>query len=383
MNKNLQLFFAIIAIIFPLAISSQVTINNSTFPVAGDTLFTIGASNDGGFDTSIIGADQEWDLTGFNAGVANTVTYINAADGDAFAQFPDADLLDKSENQEIYYQSFNNKIIEVGRSGLDPVLNVIELSFTNEGESILRRAPISFGDAFNNESSFSVTSEASIIPDTLIPDPNLLAFVDSFRLTVVTENEDIIDSWGTLKLPNLESEVLRMKRITTTDATLEVRSFLTGWVQLEEGNPITSALGDFADLLGETVTTSYQFYGNNDKEILANLVYDEDGVFLTAEYKGDITTSTADISLKTADVKTYPNPTYGDVTFELSNLPKGDYSVVLYNIIGKKLWSKEFDTNSNKLSTNLNYLRRGTYFYSILDASGRKIATKRIMIITP
>ena len=177
--------------------------------------------------------------------------------------------------------------------------------------------------------------------------------------------------------------MLRLKRTTSTNAVLEVKIQLFGWSVIDETSQFFGALGDFADLLGETITTSYQFYGDEDEEILADLTYDDEGALINASYKGEITTSAQEIDFKDVGVKTYPNPTYGDVTFELTNLPKGDYSVVLYNIIGKRLWSNQFNNNSTVMNVNLSHLKKGTYLYSIIDGNGRKVTTKRLMIITP
>ena len=381
MKKNLQSLFAFLAVILPSIMAGQITVTNSIFPVAGDTLRTVSATDAGGFDPSIIGSNLEWDLRGITSDEAILTIYSEASEGDAADTFPDADLLDKSVAQEIYYKSFNNKIVEIGRSGLDPVLNAINLSFTNEGESVLRRAPMSFGDAYDDESSFRIAAPSTVIPDSLFA--GLSTLLDSIRLTVETENDDFVDSWGTLRLPGGDYEVLRLKRTTTTNATLEVQAPFIGWSVLDESSPFFSSLGDFADLLGETITTSYQFYGSDDKEILANLTYDDENTLINASYKGELSTATEEIDFRTVGVKTYPNPTYGDVTFELSNLPDGEYSVVLYNIIGKRLWSDQFDNATGRLNADLSHLKKGTYLYSIVDKNGRKVTTKRLMIITP
>lgn len=382
MKKNLQSIVAFLAIILPTVLVGQVTINNSIFPVPGDTLRTLAANNDAGFDPGIVGENLEWDLRGLSNDQVTLTIYSDASEGDAIEMFPEADLLDKSDAQEIYYKSFNNKIVEVGRSGVDPVLGILDLSVNNDGESVLRRAPMSFGDAYDDDSSFKITSPSSVIPDELFP--GLTGFIDSIRLTVETENNDFVDSWGKLRLPNDDyDEVLRIKRTTTTNATLEVQVPGLGWSLLDENSIFYEALGEFSELLGETITTSYQFYANDNKEILANLTYDDEGTLLTSIYKGELITSTSDVDFREVGVATYPNPTYGDVTFELKNLPKGEYSIALYNIIGKKLWSNNFDKNSEVMNTNLGHLKKGTYLYSILDENGRKVTTKRLMIITP
>jgi len=291
MKKNIQSIIAFLAFILPVSLVSQVTINNSIFPEAGDTLRTIGASDDGGFDINATGADLEWDLRGISSGPLSMTIFSDPAEGEASDMFPDADLLDKSTNQEIYYQTFNNKIIEIGRSGLDPVLNAIDLSFVNDGESVFRRAPMSMGDIYNDETAFSVSAPSSLIPDTLLPSPEILDLIDSLRLTVETQNDDAVDSWGTLRLPGGDYDVIRIKRTIVTNAILEIKAAFVGWSVLDENNPLTAALGPLADLLGERTTTNYLFFSNDNKEVMANIAYDEEGTLLTAQYKGDMSTT--------------------------------------------------------------------------------------------
>lgn len=381
MKRNLHSIFTFLLLGLPFGLVSQVTITNSIFPVVGDTLQVIASTNSADFDASMVGADQVWDLTSLSGGAVNQTRYVNPSEGDASDMFPDADLLDNTNAQEIYYKSFNNKVIEIGRSGLDPVLNLIDLTFSNEGEAVLRRAPMSFGDVYGDESSFTITSATSAIPDSLFP--GISTFADSLRLTVTTDNDDEVDAWGALKLPSGDFDVIRLKRTTTTFSVLEARVAVVGWLTLDESSPFFDLLGDLGGLLGETVTTSYQFYANDNKEVMANVSEDADGNIVGISYKGDMTTSVDPTRLNVEDILTYPNPTYGNVTFNLQNLPQDNYKVVLHNIIGKQLWSEDVNKGTRRLEANLSFLRKGTYLYSIVDGNGHKISTRRLMIITP
>lgn len=382
MKINLLKYFAIAFMVLPFCISAQVTIDNSIFPVPGDTLRTVTTFNFSGFDKEVVGGNNAWNFTTGGGGVLSENFYSEPEEGMAADLFPDADLLDNSSMQEIYYKSFNNKIVEIGRSGLDPVLNLIDLTFENDGESILRRAPMSFGDAFSNESSFFIKADAAVLPDSILGD--LAASVDSLRLLVETGHEDEVDAWGTVSLPNGETyDVIRIRRVTTTNVVLGAKIIILGWVDVDPNNPLFGSLGEFLSLLGESTNVSYSFFANNNKEIIASFTEDADSNLVSMTYKGDMTTSIAKINLKEEDLLTYPNPTYGNVTFQLINMPHDDYKVVVYNILGKQLWSSEINFLEGKLNADLYHLRKGTYFYSILNGKGQKVTTRRLMIMTP
>jgi len=380
MKRELLKYFVFGLALLPMAMSGQITITNSTFPAAGDTLRTVTTFDFSGFDKSMVGADLTWNLTAASGGFMTEVVYEDPEEGSSSAFFPDADLLDNSTLQEIYYQTFNNKIVEIGRSGLDPVLNAIDLTFENEGESVFRRAPMSFGDVFTDNSSFFVKSDASVIPDTLLEQFPITP--DSLRLLVETKNDDVVDAWGSLELPGGTYEVLRVKRTTTTNAELGIYAGpFIGWLNIDP--EVFGNLGGLLDLLGENTTVSYRFFANDNKEVVASFTEDMDGNLASMTYKGDMTTSVPKVNYKKENILTYPNPTFGNVTFQLMNLPHDNYEVVVYNIIGKRLWSSKIDFFKGKLEADLSHLQKGTYFYSILNGKGQKVTTRRLMIMTP
>lgn len=382
MKINLLKLFVFGLMVMPFTSNGQVTINNSIFPAPGDTLRTVTTLNIPTFDKEMVGGGLMWDFSSASGGLLTETIYTNPEEGEASDLFPEADLLDFSGLQEIYYKTFNNKVVEIGRSGLDPVLNLIDLTFENDGESILRRAPMAFGDAYNDESSFFIKADADILPDTLFGD--IGDSVDSMRLLVETSHDDVVDAWGTLELADGNTyDVIRVKRTTTVNAVLGAKLPLIGWLDVDPANPFFAFLGEFLDLLGESTTVSYNFFANDNKEILVSIAEDVDGNIVSMTFKGDMTTSVASVNLKDEDLITYPNPTYGEVTFELMNMPHDNYKVVVYNILGKQLWSSDINFLQGRLRADLSHLRKGTYFYSILNGRGQKITTRRLMIMTP
>lgn len=92
------------------------------------------------------------------------------------------------------------------------------------------------------------------------------------------------------------------------------------------------------------------------------------------------------ISLNKDDMQviSYPNPSYGDIYFDLVNYPKDKYVVEVYNAVGARLLRQEFNDNDNHaLKLELGSFRKGVYNYSIFDSNGRRIASKRFNLVSP
>ena len=368
--------------LLPFVASGQTTVTNSIFPVPGDTLRTVITFNLPEFDKEMVGEDLYWDLSNASGGFLSETFYAEPTMGSASEMFPDADLLDNTTLQEIYYQTTEDNVIEIGRSGLDPVLNLIDLTYQNDGEAVFRTAPISYEDTFADSSSFFIAAPGDVLPDSLLA--LIPAQIDSLRLLVETKNESEVDAWGTVELPGGDTyDVLRVKRTTTTNAVLGAKVPIFGWINVDPDVPLFAVLGDLLDLLGENVTVSYQFLADGEKEVIALFSEGPEGDLISFSYKGDMTTSINKIDRKKEDILTYPNPTFGDVTFQLINMPHDNYKVVLYNIIGKQLWSSDINFIQGKLRANLSHLQKGTYFYSIVNGAGQKVTTRRLMIMTP
>lgn len=67
----------------------------------------------------------------------------------------------------------------------------------------------------------------------------------------------------------------------------------------------------------------------------------------------------------------------------MKDIPNGNYTFNLYNIIGKKLHTIPFtNQNGEKILIKLEGLSKGTYIYSVDSPEGKKIQTKRLMIMS-
>jgi hypothetical protein len=81
------------------------------------------------------------------------------------------------------------------------------------------------------------------------------------------------------------------------------------------------------------------------------------------------------------EIIAWPNPTIGPITLQVFNYPYDEYKLEIYNIVGKKIFTKSFNPSDGRtLNVDLSILKKGTYIYSIFDGKGKKLLTKRIGI---
>mgnify|MGYP000247334826 CR=1 FL=1 len=383
MKQYLLLLKIFVLSTFTTGVFAQIVIDDSIFPEVGDTVMTLTDPLYTDFDVNASGENQVWNLMNVNGNFYAETIFADPMEGSESDMFPDADLLDNSGIQEIYYETQDDRIIELGRSGLDPVLQVIDLTYQNTGELVLRRAPMMYEDEFLSVSEFSVAAPSEVLPDSI--EQTIGSFVDSLRLRVVNQYIDIVDGWGTLQMPDGDYEVLRIRRENTLDAKLDLFApFFGGWQEVDPDSPLLAGIGDeFLGLLGEQTTTSFEFYTNGIKQPLATVRTDTMGNALGVTYRGFVDTATDPVVLNDGAVMTYPNPSYGNVTFSLVNLPPDNYKVVVYNIVGKEMWSEKISPVNKTLTANLSHLQKGTYLYSIVNGNGRKLTTKRLILVRP
>lgn len=380
--KRVYLYFALLCI-SSASLVGQTTVTNASFPRVGDTLRTVTDLTFTGFDPSMVGADLSWDFTSLAAGPGVEVVYLDVDNAPAKDSFPEADMYISGEGlgQDIYYRTSNNRIVEVGRDGFDPILGAVEISVAVEGNSVLRRAPVSFGDTYDDDYGFALEIDISTLPDSLqaiFENPILMA--DAIRVFVDIEVEEEVDAWGTLTLPSRSHDVLRIKRTTTTNSTLEALT-VAGWIDL---GAFAAFLPDLVgDLLQETVVDSYVFIADDSKELVASVTIDSVTNVTSTVYRVDnLSVNTADVPALKGDVTAFPNPSFGNLNFSFAGLPTDNYRVEIYNILGAKSWSGN-SKGKQLLEADVQDLRPGIYLYRVYNSKGTKITTKRLMVVRP
>lgn len=357
----------------------QISIDKFSMPSQGETLKTwVSASTN--VDLGTTDGPQTWDFTTLSKDAENNVELLSPSEGSI--DVPSADFLIKTgEFVERYFVKSDANITEVYLKTIDPVFQTFEITNAYEEAPVYRKGNIDFGQTYSNNSLYRAAIAWDELPDTITGQVGL-AF-DSIRINTNFLRTDEIDAYGTVQLPDGNWEALREK--STLERTISIDVFFLGTWITAPTEVLETALGGFADLLAPDTSYMTNFYSDQAIEVLAAFNTTEDGEILSSEFKaGSEITNIIDLENKRPDVSTFPNPSFGNVSFNFENTPSGIYTIQVYNILGKKLWSKDVTLSSNKpIYADLTNLKKGTYLYSVYDSSGNKITTKRLVILNP
>ena len=362
--------------------SAQVTVTAATFPSAGDTLDYALDSDPGGLTIATPpGGNQTWNLSDLQADETSRVIYLPASAGVHSMDYPNADLVVIGDNRETYYDKTSTQFARLGYAGADASSFGLEVVARFSPALVERKSPLQFFDITVQTVDLSLPLATDQIPDSLLN--GITITPDSIRVRINTNRLDVVDGWGKCQIPGGNYDVLRVKRTEYRTTALDVY-LLLGWVD------ITSLLGNgntLGGFLGTDTTTTFRFYNQVEKEEIAVATMSNDlATVEQVRFKNNSGTSAsieAD-SPGAASIQAYPNPAVEWVRFNCANLPQGDYTLKIFNIIGKVVWKENYQLNGSKsIRVELDDFKKGTYLYSLIDGQGNIIGTKRLVVLKP
>lgn len=358
------------------SLSGQITIDNSYFPVAGDTLWISFDEAPEGIVVGPGGVNQIWDFSSLEEEFDRYTAIRPASEGTAFDIFPSAELVALYENGgEGYFNVTADVYEQIGYKGEDPAGIGIEVVTGFDGSLVERRAPMQFLDIHTFEGDVSLPIAGDQLPQELLD--QIPVVPDSVRIRVHSERTDVVDAWGSLTIPAGTYPVLRERRIEHRDTRFDVLLF-GNWLDFTDVVP-------FTEFLGLDTITTYNYFTNEIKEPLAVVTVETDGAISRVEYKDDQLVGTFDPGSADFDMQVYPNPAVNEVRFQLSDVPNGLYHLTIYSIIGAKVWEKSYRLSGNHtLYENVSRLKKGMYLFALSRAdNGKVLKTKRLVIIRP
>jgi len=370
--------------LFIAPLSAQITISNSYFPAVGDTLFTITILPETGqIPITDSGDDQLWDFSKVESGIEQSTVYSSTANADSISTFPTANLTVRGDaNSTTFYESSETSFDVLGFVGMDPTGFGISLVSRFVPSLPERKAPLEFLD-FNTYSSASdIPFSADLLPAQILD--SLPITPDSIRIRIDVDRVDLVDAWGTVKLPGNKSyEVLRQKRVQLSESRLELKFPIIEWVDVTD--QFAGAGGGF---LGIDTLITYSYWAEGVKEPIAVMALDdEEENVVSFSYKSEESVTTAATPVvggRYENVYAYPNPAITYAKFDCVNLKPDYYDLKIYNILGLEAYSERNFISGNKmLKVDLSDFRKGTYLYSLVDTTGKVITTKRLVVIRP
>lgn len=364
--------------------SAQITVTAATFPAVGDTFrYALDLNVEGDGYITPPGGSQVWNFTDLNREQTLETVYRDPKTGTQSASFPGAELLVVNAGGESYYNVTNNRVELLGYSGGDPAnlgVNVL----ANFGPPIVeRRSPMMFFDINQQTSDLTLPFSTDALPDTLIANIPGAQFIDSIRVRINFQRLEVVDGWGTLQIPGMlmPEPVLREKRTEYTTTNLDVHSFL-GWIPVPAGSG-----GGLLNFLGTDTTVTYRYYSNVHKEELAVVTLNnEQSAPERVRFKniGNLTSLPEEDAPGAAGVQAFPNPAIQWVRFDCTNLPADEYTLKIFNIVGKVVWKNTYTISGNRsIRVDLDDFKKGTYLYSLVDQNGVIIGTKRLVVVKP
>jgi hypothetical protein len=352
-----------------MIVNGQITVSNSTFPVVGDVLKTVTtASPSLPINVGNVNGPQTWFFDQLNQGTRITNQCKAPQTSPDFAGFPTANLLILDEGgQQQFYESTSTAITLLGLGGANDFLPVpVRVAYSQK--PTFRRAPITFIQSSSSVGKFNVDLGTDIIPDSLlkqIPVP-----IDSIRIQFSSDESGVVDAYGTVKMQNKSTEVLREKIRSITDTKLFIKVSFVGWIDptpLLGGGQIPGGVGGF---LGADTTTIYNFYSATHKEILVSAEYNSDNSFRSATFAdiGGIISSTKDQKIEKIEIDLSPNPTSNIVTLKAFNLVNDKYMMTVADMTGKilKIDFEQIEGNLTK-DVDITDLPAGQYQIQLIN----------------
>lgn len=364
--------------------SAQITVTAATFPAVGDTFrYALDLNVEGDGYITPPGGSQVWNFTDLNREQTLETVYRDPKTGDESANFPGAELLVVNAGGESYYNVTNNRVELLGYSGGDPANLGVNVLAKFGPPIVERRSPMMFFDINQQTSDLTLPFSTDALPDTLIANIPGAQFIDSIRVRINFQRLEVVDGWGTLQIPGMlmPEPVLREKRTEYTTTNLDVHSFL-GWIPVPAGSG-----GGLLNFLGTDTTVSYRYYSNVHKEELAVVTLNnEQSAPERVRFKniGNLTSLPEEDAPGAAGVQAFPNPAIQWVRFDCTNLPADEYTLKIFNIVGKVVWKNTYTISGNRsIRVDLDDFKKGTYLYSLVDQNGVIIGTKRLVVVKP
>ncbi len=366
--NSMKLLLTLISAVLTISISGQTILSNKLLPAIGDSLYYAVDSNAVGVTITAPGVNQNWDFSQLKPIAASSEVYRRPSEGINFSSFQSADVLLQQGLTEYYYKLLTNRLDLMG-TGLRSGFPIPGISGVNVYPKpvIEQKYPERYLDSLNYNTKTSIAFPSSILPDTIIKSLPLVP--DSIRIVYNTKLKKECDAWGNVKLPAHSWNVLREKRVTINQVTLEAKVPFIGW--LDVTNLIS---GSFPQLFGTFRSYSYAFLSNETKGFIALVNVDSLNNVLSVQYKPDdkIILKTNDASSNN-EISIFPNPATHVISFSLKQINPDYFVVSLLDLQGKSYMTKTIFINDNSESQlNIDELPSGSYFLQISDRKKQK-----------
>lgn len=347
---------AIAFLVCTLSVTAQITITNATFIAIGDTLRIARAGNPADIQAGPAGTNLNWDFTALYKDTALVILVRDAALGNAANDFPTAEVFQDIGLGETYFDISSTAVTNLGflTNGFAGVPVMISPKFNPP--LVEKRAPMKYFDVNTADASFLITFGTDIVPDTFFA--GLPFKPDSIRVNQMIDRLDVVDAWGICYIPGGDYPVLRERRRSITETTIELKIFGL-WVDL-------GSLGVSFPGVGKDTTLAYHYFSADEKEPIAvvSVNPDDEAETLSVQYKDNgISTIVQPKPLAKAMFQG-PQPADQFIRFDLAPL-QHPADLILMNPLGQVVLTRT--SQSGWIDLEVGQLNPGMYIYQIRE----------------
>lgn len=358
---------ALLLIILPIYVFSQITITSSDMPSPNDT-FRISSSAELWGDESLTGENYYWDYSGLQANSQRIDTFLDILstpitynlvfnipwdDDQADVAVKSMDVPEISVGISVtdnynFYASDNSSFRKVG---FGATINQVPMPISYDNPELIYKFPLNYQDSYSSTTDYAIDI------------PTVLYFSENIQ------RDSYVDGWGTLELPMGTFDVLRVKSEVTRNDSVYLESM------------------GFGMNLPPISTTEYHWVGANSGEPLLKIT--SSLLSSTVQYQDlpliDTTTQSVNqTKLFSNRLSIYPNPANDVVTINYSTDKAEVVSIELLDSKGKLikvLQNNKEQLGNTKFSFNCieNNLSNGTYFVRVVSETSD--AVKKFMLI--
>lgn len=320
-----------------------------------------------------------WDFGFLKTYYAITEKFEKASTGSMTKSFPGASLVwKKNNNEEEYLFIKDGALYSLGKS--------VELPFSKNKRNILRYEParrifqtgLKKGEEIENRYTMHVVMARKDINLKLNFIP---AQFDSIWLELsYTEKGEHLGE-GNVSLGGNSSQVVKMEYSILQNYRVKGRRPHGRWEAYDKlfGNSLPADLSSYLRL---QQYNRVDFLSPDYVGLMISYEYMNNSITRVDYQNRDVESQVAQLQYNDFGIVAHPNPSYGPVLIDLFNYPFDDYTLEVFNIVGKRVFVRSFTSKDGRmLRVDLSALKRGTYLYSIFDGNKRKMVTKRVSLI--
>jgi hypothetical protein len=362
---NMKNTFLAISFLLGSVTQAQITLTNTNFAQAGDTIFY-------GVDTTKVnsnlattsGTNKVWDYSSVGKQSVSEAVFLSPSNSPVPAPTNITHVLLEDGNlEDVVFLNVNANGVQtilpnpVPIGGGDPFLYLNSITF-----------PLNYLTRTRDTSASSFVLPASILQ---------VPVFDSIRITLTINLDVLCDGWGTLKTPTGDYNSLRLKQSTITDFKFEgglpnpLNPSRMIWTEI----PLSSLPFEVPD---NQLDVRYVWLSENSKYFLAEagMVTDTPNVQEEFRYQTPRPISSGLLKSMANTIQTiaYPNPANEVLNIEAILAAQRNYNITLTDITGKALNSFDLVGNhQTKITLPTANLCNGLYFVRITGSDGQAI----------